>query len=232
MTKVRYGNNRKTAHFTIPNTDIFHSPPVIYRSATNPARKYTYAEVKSAATQFGEGLCNLWDWQRGEVLNIYAPNDIDIGPIIFGVFFAGGIVSPANPGYSADELGFQLKNSESKAIVTTKAFLAAATKAAQVAGIAQDRIILLGEEKDQTYRFKHWTSIRKTSGAQRYRRRKAKDPRKDLAFLVYSSGTTGKSNNSKQLDRQKAPPPLPSFPIYRYANTRLLQKSHQAYPKA
>ncbi|KAL9527264.1 putative 4-coumarate--CoA ligase [Sphaerulina musiva] len=187
---------------TIPDVDIwglmfdrkdrdFADDKVIYRSATNPARKYTYAEVKSAATQFGEGLCNLWDWQRGEVLNIYAPNDIDIGPIIFGVFFAGGIVSPANPGYSADELGFQLKNSESKAIVTTKAFLAAATKAAQVAGIAQDRIILLGEEKDQTYRFKHWTSIRKTSGAQRYRRRKAKDPRKDLAFLVYSSGTTG-----------------------------------------
>lgn len=187
---------------TIPDVDIwglmfdrkdrdFADDTVIYRSATNPARKYTYAEVKSAATQFGEGLCNLWDWQRDEVLSIYAPNDIDIGPIIFGVFFAGGIVSPANPGYSADEVGFQLKNSDSKAIVTTTAFLAAATKAAHAAGIALDRILLLGEDEDQTSRFRHWTSIRKTSGAQRFRRRKAKDPRKDLAFLVYSSGTTG-----------------------------------------
>jgi acyl-CoA synthetase (AMP-forming)/AMP-acid ligase II len=124
-------------------------------------------------------------------LNIYAPNDIDVGPIIYGVFFAGGIVSPANPGYSPDELAFQLKNSGSKAIVTTKAFLPAALEAAQKSGIDQDRILLLGEERDDSHRVKHWTNIRKTSGAQRYRRRKVKTPSKDLAFLVYSSGTTG-----------------------------------------
>ncbi|KXS94925.1 hypothetical protein AC578_3933 [Pseudocercospora eumusae] len=185
----------------IPNVDLwafifdrkdrdFSDDKVIYRSC-NSHRKYTFREVKAAATAFGEGLCNLWDWQRGDVLNIYAPNDIDVGPIIFGLFFAGGIVSPANPGYSPDELAFQLTNSGSKAIVTTKAFLPAAQKAAEKAGIPTDRILLLGEAKDDTRRFKHWTNIRKTSGALRYRRRKVKDPSKDLAFLVYSSGTTG-----------------------------------------
>ncbi|KAF7193804.1 putative 4-coumarate--CoA ligase 1 [Pseudocercospora fuligena] len=185
----------------IPNVDLwafifdrknrdFSDDQVIYRSC-NSDRKYTFNEVKAAATTFGEGLCNLWDWQRGDVLNIYAPNDIDVGPIIFGVFFAGGIISPANPGYSPDELAFQLTNSGSKAIVTTKAFLPAAQKAAEKAGIPTDRILLLGETKDDTRRFKHWTNIRKTSGALRYRRRKVKDPSEDLAFLVYSSGTTG-----------------------------------------
>lgn len=163
---------------------------VIYR-ACDSDRKYTYAGVKVAATIFGEGLQNLWDWQRGDVLNIYAPNDIDVGPVIFGTLFAGGIVSPANPGYSPDELTFQLKNSGSKAIVTTKTFLPAALEAAEKAGINQDRVLLLGEAKDESHRVKHWTNIRKTSGAQRYRRKKAKDPKKDLAFLVYSSGTTG-----------------------------------------
>ncbi|PIA92653.1 4-coumarate--CoA ligase-like 1 [Cercospora beticola] len=190
------------ADVTVPDVDIwglmfdrkdrdFGDDQVIYRSALNTNRLYTFADVKAAATAFGEGLCNLWDWQRGDTLNIYAPNDIDVGPIILGVFFAGGIVSPANPGYSADELAFQLKNSESKAIVTTKAFLPTALKAAKEAGIDQDRVIILGEEKDDTHRVKHWTNIRKTSGAQRYKRRKVKDPSKDLAFLVYSSGTTG-----------------------------------------
>jgi acyl-CoA synthetase (AMP-forming)/AMP-acid ligase II len=124
------------------------------------------------------------------VLNIYAPNDIDVAPVIFGTFFAGGIVSPANPTYSAAELAFQLQNSESKAIVTTKAFLKNALEAAKKAGIPDDRIILLGEARDDTHRVKHWTNIRKTSGALRYRRRKA-HPVNDLAFLVYSSGTTG-----------------------------------------
>jgi len=168
----------------------FPDSQVIYRSATNPSRAYTFADVKSLATAFGEGLQNLWDWQKGDVCNIYAPNDIDIGPIIYGVFFAGGVVSPANPAYSPDELAFQLKNSGSKAIITTKAFLPNALKAAQKVGIANDRILLCGEERAEGHSVKHWSNIRKTSGALRYRRRKI-HPDNDLAFLVYSSGTTG-----------------------------------------
>lgn len=168
----------------------FADDKVIYR-ACNSDRHYTFQDVKAAATAFGEGLCNLWDWQRGDILNIYAPNDIDFGPVVYGTFFAGGIVTPANPGYSPDELAFQLSNAGAKAIVTTKAFLPAAMKAADISGIPHDRIILLGAEKDDSHRFKHWTNIRKTSGALRYRRRKAKNPDEELAFLVYSSGTTG-----------------------------------------
>jgi len=49
---------------------------------------------------------------------------------------------------------------------------------------------LLGKERDPEMRFKHFTSIRKISGTSRYRRRKL-DPDRDLAFLAYSSGTTG-----------------------------------------
>lgn len=124
------------------------------------------------------------------MLAIYAPNDVDVGPVIYGVFFAGGIASPANPAYSPDELAFQLSNAGAKAIVTTKAFLPNAIEAADKSGIPSDRIILIGDEKDESYRYKHWSNIRKTSGALRYRRRKI-DPFNDLAFLVYSSGTTG-----------------------------------------
>lgn len=183
----------------IPDVDIwglmfdrkdrdFSDDKVIYRSVV-PNRQYTFADVKQHATLFGEGLRNLWDWQKNEVLALYAPNDIDIPPIIFGTFFAGGIVTPANPGYSADELAFQLKNSEARAVVTVKKSLETALKAAKIVGIPDDRVILLGTEKDDSHRVKHWMNIRKTSGALRYRRRKAKP--EELAFLAYSSGTTG-----------------------------------------
>jgi len=185
---------------TIPDVDLwglifdrkdrgFSDDKVLYRMV-NSGRKYTFADVKSHATAFGEGLRNLWDWQKNDVLALYAPNDIDIPPIIYGTFFAGGIVTPANPGYSADELAYQLENSGAQALATTKQFLPVAQKAAEKVGIDPDRIILLGAERDPTHRVKHWTSIRKTSGATRYRRRKAK-PDSDLAFLAYSSGTTG-----------------------------------------
>lgn len=162
---------------------------VIYRSV-DASRHYTWADVRDAATGFGGGLRNLWDWQKGDVLNVFAPNDIDFAAVVYGVFYAGGIVSPANPAYSADELSFQLTNSESKAIVTTIDFLPTALKAAKKSGIPEDRVILLGQGRDPSHRCKHWTNIRKTSGSTRYRRRRM-DPDKDLAFLVYSSGTTG-----------------------------------------
>ncbi|OAG43655.1 hypothetical protein AYO21_02241 [Fonsecaea monophora] len=183
----------------IPNVDLwglmfeqprdFPDSQVIYRSVDS-SRHYTWADVKEAATAFGGGLRNLWDWGKGDVLNIFAPNDVDFAPIVYGVFFAGGIVSPANPAYSADELTFQLSNSGSKAIVTTTDFLETALKAAKMSNIPEDRVILLGSKRDPSHRVKHWTNIRKTSGATRYRRRKM-DPDNELAFLVYSSGTTG-----------------------------------------
>lgn len=99
-------------------------------------------------------------------------------------------MSPANPGYSANELAFQLRDSGAQALVTQKPFLPVAREAAKQAGIPEDRIILIGDERDETVRFKHFTSIRNVAGTSRYRRTRM-NPKKDLAFLVYSSGTTG-----------------------------------------
>lgn len=182
----------------IPNVDLwglmfdrkdrdFSDDKVIYR-AVGSDRKYTFADVKAHATTFGEGLRDLWDWQKDDILALYVPNDIDIAPVIYGTFFAGGIVTLANPGYSSDELGFQLKDSGAQALVTTKEFLEKALVAANKVGIANNRVLLLGTEKDETHRVKHWLNIRKI-GTTRYRRKKAKP--EDLAFLAYSSGTTG-----------------------------------------
>ncbi|KAF2430843.1 acetyl-CoA synthetase-like protein [Tothia fuscella] len=184
----------------IPNVDLwgfmferkhkdFPDSKVIYRSVDS-SRHYTFAEVKAAAIAFGEGLRGLWDWEMNDVLALYAPNDIDIPAIIYGTFFAGGIVTPANPAYSADELAYQLSNSGAKAIVTTKQFLPIALKGAEQCNIPKDRVILLGAEKDENHVVKHWSSICNISKSTRYRRRKA-NPEKDLAFLAYSSGTTG-----------------------------------------
>lgn len=119
---------------------------------------------------------------------MYTPNSIDTPAVTWGTHWAGGIISPANPAYTTEELAFQLKDSGAKAIVTQKAFLENARAAARIAGIPENRIILLGDERDDV--FKHFTSIQNISRAIRYVRTKA-DPKKDLAFLVYSSGTTG-----------------------------------------
>ncbi|KAF4310233.1 AMP-dependent synthetase/ligase [Botryosphaeria dothidea] len=184
----------------VPNIDIwaflferkdkpYPDDKVIYLDA-NTDRSYTYAQVKNTAIDFGKGLKGVWDWQKGDVLAIFSPNCIDTPAITWGTHWAGGIISPANPTYSVEELAFQLKNAEAKAVVTQLPLLPTVQKAAAAAGVPQDRIIVMGDARDPAGAVKHFTSIRNISGVSRFRRTKL-DPAQDLAFLVYSSGTTG-----------------------------------------
>lgn len=146
--------------------------------------------MKRTASEFGAGLKALWGWKRGDVLAFFTKNSIDTPALTWGCHWAGGIVSPANPAWTAEELAFQLKDAGAKALVTQLASLHVAREAARKAGVLEDRIILLGDKKDPTMRFKHFSSIKNFSAVERYRRTRV-NPKEDLAFLVYSSGTTG-----------------------------------------
>ena len=158
-------------------------------AATN--RSYSFDQVKTAATNFGRGLLQQWNWRTGDILATYTANSIDSPAVVWGTRFAGGVVSPANPAYTADELAFQLQDSGARALVTQLPLLQNALRAARKAGLTEDRIILLGDTRDESFRFKHFTAIQKPNSTPDYERVEVNDPAKELAFLVYSSGTTG-----------------------------------------
>lgn len=159
-------------------------------------KTYTFGDVRQLAEDFGKGLRAQYDWQKGDVLAISSLSDIDMPPIIFGALWAGGTVSTSNPGYTATELSHQLRDSGAKCIVTHYSNIETVKKACSAVGIAEDHIIILGDKKDSTGRFKHWTSVRNLSNTTRFAARKF-DPKTSAAFLVYSSGTTGKPKGVK-----------------------------------
>lgn len=165
-----------------PRSSVLYIDPYTKRS-------YTFAQTKEAAREFGTGLKALWDWKKGDVLALYTPNSIDTPAVMWGCLWAGGVLSPANPAYTVEELAFQLQDSGAKAICTQMPFLENAKAAAKKVGIPEDMVILMGDVRDTSGRTKHFTSVRNISRAIRYR--KAKVLADDLAFLVYSSGTTG-----------------------------------------
>lgn len=154
-------------------------------------RSYTCADVRRTAIDFGTGLKDQWDWKKDDVLALYTINSIDTPSVMLGTHWAGGIVTPANPGYTVDELAFQLKDAGARALATQFPLLSVAKAAADKAGVPHDRIILIGDERDPDNIFKHYTDFRASQSINRHRRTKIKNPKKDLAFLVYSSGTTG-----------------------------------------
>ncbi|KAL8806185.1 MAG: hypothetical protein Q9182_001460 [Xanthomendoza sp. 2 TL-2023] len=172
-------------------TDPFQTTRALIYLDPETHRSYTYAQVRHAAIDFGKALQSLWDWRKGHVLALFTPNSIDIPAVIWGCHWAGGIVSPANPAYTVDELVFQLKDSRAAAIVTQEAMLPVVTKAAKQVGIPEHRIILLEHNRDATMPFQHFHSFNPRLDRTLQHHRIKLDPQEDLAFLVYSSGTTG-----------------------------------------
>ncbi|KKY26440.1 hypothetical protein UCRPC4_g01459 [Phaeomoniella chlamydospora] len=183
----------------IPEEDVFsflfkkqlHFPrDKVHFEDPATGRHYTHDALETTAIEWGKALRGVWEWQKGDVLAFYTPNCIDTPALTFGTLWAGGICSPANPAYTVDELAYQLKDSGARGLVTQLPQLKLAKEAAQKVGIPMDRIVLIGDERDPERKTKHFTQIRNTGGTQRFRKTKI-DPKKDLAFLVYSSGTTG-----------------------------------------
>jgi acyl-CoA synthetase (AMP-forming)/AMP-acid ligase II len=130
------------------------------------------------------------------VLATVAANSIEIPSITLGTLRAGGIVSPANPGYTKAELAYQLKDSGAKAIVTTSVALQNVKKACQQVGIAEQNIILLDDDNGSRGHIKNWKSLLVAQSTASHQP-PVISPKTDLAFLVYSSGTTGRPKGVK-----------------------------------
>jgi 4-coumarate--CoA ligase len=159
---------------------------VIYVDITT-GEVQTYGEIRAASERIGRTLRNDWQWQKGDVMAIFSPNSADIGSMTFGVLWAGGIICPINNLCKTDELTSYLKSSEAKGLVTHASCLDVAQDAARAAGLSLDRIVLVGASHPQG-KEKHVSSLRPTAlGVGKM----AINPSEDLAFLVYSSGTTG-----------------------------------------
>jgi long-subunit acyl-CoA synthetase (AMP-forming) len=155
-------------------------------------RRYTFDDLRKLSLNFGQRLQERLQWRTGDVLAIFSMNAIDIPPIVWGTVAIGGVVSPLNPNFSATELVHYLKTSQAKAIVTQKSQYAKVAQAAEGAGLAKDRIIVI-DDNDASgdniwqsdpylipdYRF---DSLYKSPITR---------PKEELAFLVFSSGTTG-----------------------------------------
>lgn len=125
-------------------------------------------------------------------MSIFAHNSIDTPAVIWGCHWAGLTVAPSSPLNSVREYAFQLTDSGAKGIVTQRSLLPTAEKAARLAGLRQDRIILIEDAPDATLPYQHFTTFIPTNTFTGQQSPRIKvEPSVDLAFLCYSSGTTG-----------------------------------------
>ncbi|KOC10756.1 putative luciferase [Aspergillus flavus AF70] len=120
--------------------------------------------------------------KKGDVLVVFTDNSIDVPPIVWGTLAIGGVVCPVNPNYRAEELLHPLQDTKARALVTQRARAPVAFEAAKRANIPRDRVLLLDKLTEDDF---HDGRMNGPHSAPIDR------PAEDLAFLVYSSGTTG-----------------------------------------
>jgi 4-coumarate--CoA ligase len=171
---------------SLPPASLTNSSIVVIYQNPDTGRNYTFSHLRETTIKFGSGLRAKWNWKKNDVLALFAQNCIDTPAITWGAHWAGGIVSPANPAYNVRELVYHLKDSGAKALFTQKHLLGVALKAAAEAGIAKEKVVLIGDEEEGG--LTHWREflVHGVRGE-----REDVDYERDLAFLVYSSGTTG-----------------------------------------
>lgn len=195
---------------SIPETDLwtflferaskpFADSQVLFRHPIS-SRHYTSTSLKSTAQRFSQTLASTFGFQKGDVLALFTSNSIDVPFLTYGTLNVGGIVSPANPAYTAGELAYHLKDSNAKLVVTTRALLKTAMAAAQEVGLSEDRILIIGTEEDavSSLALPHISTARAGSTenvlkalSPSYKPFPPNATSQDLGFLVYSSGTTG-----------------------------------------
>jgi acyl-CoA synthetase (AMP-forming)/AMP-acid ligase II len=154
----------------------------------------SYANLAEAIKRAAAGLAQR-GFKKGQVFGIYSPNLPEYAIAFHAVASLGGIVTPINPLYTAEEAALQLRDSGARFLVTVPQMLDKASEAARIAGIEETFVfgaalsepgaLATGPASNE---FTPFSALLENDAI-------APDveinPREDLVVLPYSSGTTG-----------------------------------------
>lgn len=129
---------------------------------------------------------------RGEAVMIFTPNHIFVPVAYLGITGAGRIFSGANPTYTVAEVEYQIRNTETRLVLTHPSLAAKAVEAGRLAGLSKDRILLFSDYPCEPCHGLHdWRAVRIEADVD-YAWDSLKEASKTtIATVNYSSGTTG-----------------------------------------
>ncbi len=145
-------------------------------------RTLTFGQVAGGARLVAASLAQR-GFKKGDVFAIFSPNVPEYAIVFHAVAMLGGIVTTANPLYTADELAFQLTDTRAKYIVTVPPFVDKVAAAMPASSVQE--IFVFGEAAGAT----PFAELLQSDGQLPD---VSIDPRRDLCVLPYSSGTAGK----------------------------------------
>ncbi|OGM50525.1 hypothetical protein ABOM_000962 [Aspergillus bombycis] len=158
----------------------------------------TFAEYFLWAKRFAAGLQQAGLKPQDRVI-VFSGNNIFWPVAVMGVIMAGGIVTGANPTFTARELIYQLKDTGARYVLATPTSIQTAREAAQAVQLPLSNLFVFDDEHlhgdgKPAGDIKHWSQLiadRETGHAFSWKERSTPEELNETIILVYSSGTTG-----------------------------------------
>jgi acyl-CoA synthetase (AMP-forming)/AMP-acid ligase II len=144
-------------------------------------RVITHAQLEEAVRRVASSLARR-GFQKGDVFAIFSPNLPEYAVTFHAVASLGGIITPINPLYTAEEVAFQLKDAGVKYLVTVPQLCEKAFEASSQSNVRE--VFVFGEAEGAI----PFASLLEGDGQLPL---VSINPREDLVALPYSSGTTG-----------------------------------------
>ncbi|KAI9024665.1 hypothetical protein DFJ74DRAFT_665759 [Hyaloraphidium curvatum] len=193
----------------IPNFVFDENPIMGYNDVPSfvdgiSGRAITFGQQKSYVEQLGSTLANpsaagfkLQPVKEGVVVGIVSPNHVLYPTALWGILRAGGTATTANAAYTVDELIHQLSDSGAKLLITHPQVIGVALEAAKKVGIPESSVMVF--EHDEATKKAGYPTVDDliSAGAKLAPLPKLSfkpgEAAKRVAFLCYSSGTTGRA---------------------------------------
>ncbi|KAI0003767.1 phenylacetyl-CoA ligase [Russula compacta] len=161
-------------------------------------RKIGLKEIQYRVFGLANALSLKWSVGENDVVCIYSPNHVDYPTVIWAVHRLGAIVTGANPFYTSEELAYQLSTTKATVLVAHPDALETAVVAAQQVGIPLDHVIPLDTIRGprptalapDLHQLIAYGSAHQPNFVERQLR--SGEAKAKIAFLSFSSGTTGK----------------------------------------
>ncbi|GAA5824248.1 hypothetical protein JCM11251_001581 [Rhodosporidiobolus azoricus] len=160
-------------------------------------RTMSRLELRTLAQRLAHGLRRSANLAPGDVVCLFSPNSFYYHAFVLATQCAGVVFSGANAAYTPSELAHQLEDSAAKLFLVHPSILEVALAATSSLGWTpeqQQQRILLAVMQDEagsaSSRFKTLDSLVSDNLLEPHT---VNDPKNTLAYLGYSSGTSGKA---------------------------------------
>ncbi|CEG83523.1 hypothetical protein RMATCC62417_17429 [Rhizopus microsporus] len=176
-------------------------PPerVAFAEATDTDHSLTYGQLKTRVLKCAASLKREFGIQRGDVVAICSPNNIEYAILFHGIIAAGGIVAAirSTADCTPDDIVYNITTAKPKLVIIYQTEIDAVLPAAKEAGVSESNILLLTCDSSKTNALANIPTVESTLFSSEELAEPYPYTKDDLTnspcCLYYTSGSTGRN---------------------------------------